>query len=130
MTGEGNVYNFANTPMYLEVMGRIWPTILMIPIIIARALNTKNRSVSLMLICLIVIYVGGYFTKSYSYGRSIAFILILSNIFLAQCITNLECYLSKKYCHIYMASFDRFDTFNQCRDMAKTKFKPDSDYWK
>ena len=97
MTGEGNVYNFANTPMYLEVIGRIWPTILLIPIIVVHALNKKNRSVSLMLICLIVIYAGGYLTKNYSYGRSIAFILILSNILLAQSIANLESYLSKKY---------------------------------
>ena len=97
MTGEGNVYNFANTPMYLEVMGRIWPTILLIPIILAQAFNKKNRSASLMLICLIMIYAGGYLTKNYSYGRSIAFILLLSNIFLAQSIANLESYLSKKY---------------------------------
>jgi hypothetical protein len=96
MTGEGNVYNFANTPMYLEVMGRIWPTILLVPIIVAQAFNKNNRSVSLILIFLIVIYAGGYLTKNYSYGRSIAFILLLSNIFLAQSIRNFECYLGKK----------------------------------
>jgi hypothetical protein len=102
MTGEGNVYNFANTPMYLEVTGHIWPTILIIPIIVVQALNKKNRSVSLMLICLIVIYAGGYFTKNYAYGRTIAFILLLSNIFFAQSIANFEHYLSKKYTALFI----------------------------
>lgn len=96
MTGEGNVYNFANTPMYLAVLDHIWPSIFLIPVIFTQAIQKKNRSIGLMLLNLIIIYIAGYLTNKYSYGRSIAFILLLSNIFIAQTILSFEIYLSKK----------------------------------
>jgi hypothetical protein len=86
MTGAGNAYNYANTPMYLSVADRIWPTLLALPIIFIQALQPKNRSLALTLLCLVVIYIWGYISIKYSYGRSIGFILIISNILLAQAI--------------------------------------------
>lgn len=95
MTGAGDVYNFANTPMYLDVFGRIWPTFLALPVIVVQALQPKGRTLGLMLLCLILIYVGGYITAKYSYGRCIAFILLTSNILLAQTLARLERNLNK-----------------------------------
>jgi len=95
MTGEGDVYHFANTPMYLNVIERIWPTILFAPIIILQLLQKKNWAIGLTLMSLLLIYIFGYLSNKYSYGRSIAFILLLTNILLAQRIVEIECYLKK-----------------------------------
>jgi len=90
MTGAGDVYNFANTPMYLNVIDRIWPSFLALPVILRQALQPKSRSLGLTFLCLVLIYIGGYFSTKYSYGRSISFILLISNILLAQTIVRLE----------------------------------------
>lgn len=90
MTGGGNAYNYSNTPMYLAVFDHIWPTLLALPVILVQALKAKSRTVGLILLCLVFIYIGGYISTKYSYGRSIAFILLITNILLAQTIVHVE----------------------------------------
>lgn len=90
MTGAGDAYNYSNRSMYLAVFDRIWPTFLTLPIIFTQATQPKSRSLGLTMLCLIFIYIGGYFSMKYSYGRSIAFILLVSNILLAQSIVRFE----------------------------------------
>lgn len=96
ITSEGNVYHFANIPMYLKVLERVWPTVLMTPIIFVQAIRKNNWSLSLSILCLIVIYIFGYLTNKHSFGRSVAFILLLCNILLAQAIVEMENFLRKK----------------------------------
>ena len=55
-----------------------------------QALKTKNRDLALILIGLTVIFIFGYFSTKYSYGRTIAFELLICNVLLAQVVVRLE----------------------------------------
>jgi hypothetical protein len=90
ITAAGDAYHFANSVMYLDVISRIWPTLLLTPLIIWQASQLRNRAHALMLIGLIGIYIYGYFSTKYSYGRTISYILLISNILVAQLIVTVE----------------------------------------
>jgi len=87
---EGSSFDFANKVMYLNVVNRIWPTLVLSPVIIWQALKRKNRDLALMLTGLTAIYCFGYLLNKYSYGRTITFVMLISNLLLAQTITEIE----------------------------------------
>ena len=86
----GDAFHFANEVMYLDVIHRVWPTLMVSPLIVWQALKAKNRDLALMLLALIAIYGLGYFSTKYSYGRTIAFALLIANLLLAQVINQFE----------------------------------------
>ncbi len=86
----GDAFHFSNGVMYLDVIARIWPTLMLSPVIVWQALKTKNRDLALILIGLTVIFIFGYFSTKYSYGRTIAFELLICNVLLAQVVVRLE----------------------------------------
>jgi len=91
----GDAFHFANEVMYLDIIQRIWPSLLVSPLIVWQALKAKNRDLALMLIGLVAIYGFGYISTKYSYGRTIAFAMLVANLLLAQVIGQLEQCMSR-----------------------------------
>jgi hypothetical protein len=90
MFGAGAAYHPSNASMYLEVIQGTWPILLTAPLIIWRAIKRSNRPIALAMLGLLTLYTWGYYTRQYSFGRSIAFLILLSNILVAQCLVEAE----------------------------------------
>jgi hypothetical protein len=96
MLKEGAAYHLANSSMYLDILQNIWPILVTIPFIIQPALSRNDRSILLTLLLLLFLYFWGYYTQHYSYGRCIAFVLLLTNILFAQTLVRAEQWLISK----------------------------------
>jgi hypothetical protein len=90
MFSAGAAYHLSNASMYLEIIQGTWPILLTIPLIIWRGTQRPNRAIALTMLALLALYVWGYYSRQYSFGRSIAFLLLLSNILVAQCLIETE----------------------------------------
>jgi hypothetical protein len=90
MLGAGAAYHPSNASMYLEIIQGTWPILLTLPLIIWRTTQRANRAIVLAMLGLLAMYIWGYYSRQYSFGRSIAFLLLLSNILVAQCLTEIE----------------------------------------
>jgi hypothetical protein len=90
MLGAGAAYHPSNASMYLEIIQGTWPILLTLPLIIWRMTQRANRAIVLVMLGLLAMYIWGYYSRQYSFGRSIAFLLLLSNILVAQCLTEIE----------------------------------------
>jgi hypothetical protein len=88
--GAGAAYHPSNASMYLEIIQGTWPILLTLPLIIWRAALRPNRAITLAMLALLALYVWGYYSRQYSFGRSIAFLLLLSNVLVAQCLIEVE----------------------------------------
>lgn len=102
MFSGGNTYHALNINLYSNILEKIWPSLIFIPFIINIIFNKFNRVLLFSLIILIGIYLYGYFFQRYAYGRSISFILILVNIFIAIFIIKQELTLKKFNQDIYL----------------------------
>lgn len=83
LTGAGNVYHASNQIMYSDVFIRVWPILALSPLLWRIAKDKLFRSTFLHLTALIAIYIFGWLTGKYSYGRDITFIAILLQILIA-----------------------------------------------
>lgn len=90
LTGAGDVYHASNRGMYTDVLTKIWPILLLSPLLWPALKNKKTHSIFLHLLALIVVYFFGWFTGKYSYGRDITFIVILMQILLASQFAHFE----------------------------------------
>ena len=90
MFGAGAAYHPSNASMYLEIIQGTWPILLTLPLIIWRAIQRPNRAITLAMLALLALYIWGYYSRQYSFGRSITFLLLLSNILVAQCFIEIE----------------------------------------
>ena len=90
MFGEGAAYHPSNASMYLEIIQGTWPILLTLPLFIWRAIQRPDRAIALAMLALLALYAWGYYSRQYSFGRSIAFLLLLSNILVAQCLIEVE----------------------------------------
>ena len=90
MFGAGAAYHPSNASMYLEIIQGTWPILLTLPLILWRATQRPNRAITFTMLALLALYVWGYYSRQYSFGRSIAFLLLLSNVLVAQCLVEIE----------------------------------------
>ena len=90
MFGAGAAYHPSNASMYLEIIQGTWPILLTLPLILWRATQRPNRAIAFAMLALLALYACGYYSRQYSFGRSIAFLLLLSNILVAQCLIEVE----------------------------------------
>ena len=90
MLGAGAAYHPSNASMYLEIIQGTWPILLTLPLIVWRVRQRANRPITLAMLALLALYIWGYYSRQYSFGRSIAFLLLLSNILIAQCLIEIE----------------------------------------
>jgi len=87
---ESGKFHFSNRLMYHQVLSKIWPALLVIPLVIPTLKSKWRRSLVLMLMTLSGIYVFGAITDQYAFGRLISYIVLLLHIFLAEHISILE----------------------------------------
>ncbi len=90
LTGAGDVYHASNRSMYTDVLIRIWPILVLSPLLWLAFKNKATHPIFLHLLALILVYFFGWFTGKYSYGRDITFIVILMQILLASQFTHFE----------------------------------------
>ncbi|MEI8403303.1 MAG: hypothetical protein WCG12_21070, partial [Alcaligenaceae bacterium] len=74
----------------LEIIQGTWPILLTLPLIIWRAIQRPNCAIALAMLALLTLYIWGYYSRQYSFGRSITFLLLLSNILVAQYLVAIE----------------------------------------
>lgn len=97
LTGAGDVYHSSNRSMYMDVLIKIWPIIVLLPLLWPVFKRQETRPVFLHLLVLVAVYFFGWFTGKYSYGRDITFIVILIQILLASQFAHFETLLSQFY---------------------------------
>jgi hypothetical protein len=76
--------------MYQQVMGRIWPSLLGVPLVIASMRSNWRRPTVLMLVFLLLIYVFGIISGKYGCGRVISFIVLLLHVTIAEYLAMFE----------------------------------------
>lgn len=97
LTGAGNVYHASNQSMYTDVLIKVWPIVILCPILLPVFKNKLTHPIFLHLLILIIVYFFGWCTEKYSYGRVISFIVILAQILLASQFARFEVQLSQTY---------------------------------
>ncbi len=85
LTGAGDVYHSSNRPMYVDVLQRTWPVLVLSPLLLGALRDAKQRTILYHLCALSLIYGLGYVSGKYSYGRDITFIVILAQILIGAC---------------------------------------------
>ncbi len=89
-SGAGDVYHPENKSMYVDVLSRIWPTLVALPFAAWALKDTRGQSILLIILMLTVVYIYGGVTEKYSYGRVISIIMILMQILIAIGLARLE----------------------------------------
>lgn len=97
LTGAGDVYHASNQIMYSNVIIRTWPILVLTPLLWRIVKDKIFQSAFLQLTVLIAIYIFGWMTGKYSYGRDITFIAILVQILIASQFAYFENKFSKSH---------------------------------
>lgn len=90
VSGAGDVYHPENKSMYVDVLSRIWPTLVALPFAAWALKDRRGQSILLIILMLVGVYVYGGMTEKYSYGRVISIIMILMQILIAIGLARLE----------------------------------------
>ena len=90
IAGAGDVYHPENQSMYVDVLSKIWPTIVALPFAFWSLKNRAGQSILLMILMLCCVYLYGGLTEKYSFGRVISIIIILMQLLIAIGIVRLE----------------------------------------
>ncbi len=89
-SGAGDVYHPENKSMYMDVLARIWPTLVALPLASWAIKDRAGQSVILIILMLTGVYIYGGLTEKYSFGRVISIIMILMQILIAVGLARLE----------------------------------------
>jgi hypothetical protein len=95
LRGAGTVYDISNGDMYFHFMERIWPFLMLSPVIIWVLSSKQHRVLLFMFLATILVYLFGYLTQKYSYGRIISYTLVIAQICCAIALVRLEIGLKK-----------------------------------
>jgi hypothetical protein len=90
VSGAGDVYHPENKSMYVDVLSRIWPTLVALPFAAWALKDRRGQSILLIILMLAGVYLYGGMTEKYSYGRVISIIMILLQILIAIGLARLE----------------------------------------
>lgn len=95
LRGAGAVYDLSNGTMYYHFLARVWPFILLSPLIAWTMVQRQHRVLLFIFVCTIVIYVFGLYTQKYSYGRIISYSVMTLQITSALIAANIEKFLAR-----------------------------------
>jgi hypothetical protein len=95
LRGAGTVYDISNGDMYFHFMERVWPFFILAPVIIWVLSSKQHRVLLFIFLATTLIYLFGYFTQKYSYGRIISYTLVIAQICCAIALIRLEIGLKK-----------------------------------
>ena len=90
LTGASAAFNANNAAMYSQPLLRTFPVILGIPLLAVEARRTGRWSMVAWVAMLLGMYVFGFVTTSYNYGRVIFFIVFLLQFEIAKYVARLE----------------------------------------
>jgi alpha-1,6-mannosyltransferase len=90
MLDESTVYNASNMGMYENVLMRIWPALIGVPLLFMNFHEDWRQPLPWMFGILVTIYIIGWVFKAYSYGREISNILFILDIAIAIYLVKLE----------------------------------------
>ncbi|MBN2355826.1 hypothetical protein JXO59_06920, partial [candidate division KSB1 bacterium] len=76
--------------MYKNVVSKIWPSLIGIPLVIFGMRSNKFRPLYVMLLIFTGIYIFGTISGKYSFGRVISYIVLLLHVSIAEHISALE----------------------------------------
>lgn len=93
LTGAGDIYHSSNQIMYIDVIGRIWPILVLSPLLLLVFKSPQTRTILFHICFLVGIYFFGYVSGKYSYGRDITFIVMLAQILMAYWVARAESHL-------------------------------------
>lgn len=79
-----------NAAMYTDVWGRIWLAMLGVPFLVHRLVRNARDPVALALVVSVAVYVYGWRTDQYLLGRSIAFVVLMLHVTLADAIVEAD----------------------------------------
>lgn len=90
ISGAGVVYHPENRGMYVDVLSKIWPTLIALPLTAWAFKDKAGQSILLIILLLGCVYLYGGLTEKYSFGRVISIIIILLQILIAIGIARFE----------------------------------------
>jgi alpha-1,6-mannosyltransferase len=90
LTGAGSVYHPSNLGMYVDVLPRIWPILVLSPLLLGSIGEARQRTILFHMAALILIYCLGYISGNYSYGRDITFVAMLAQILIGHRVARIE----------------------------------------
>lgn len=90
IAGAGDVYHPENYSMYVDVLSRVWPTIVALPFAAWALKNRAGQAMLFMIVMLACVYIYGGLTEKYSFGRVISIIIILMQLLIAVGLARLE----------------------------------------
>jgi hypothetical protein len=101
--GAASVYDLSNGTMYYYFIERIWPFIVLSPVI-AWAMFQRQQRVLLFIFCsTIVVYLFGLYTQKYSYGRIISYTVLMAQVCCAIVAVRLEGSLERVHTRALLA---------------------------
>jgi hypothetical protein len=78
--GGGRVYDISNGDMYFHLYTRMWPFALLAPVYLWILLQPRHRPLLVIFLATAAIYVLGYLTHRYSFGRIISYCIFVLQI--------------------------------------------------
>ena len=96
LTGASAAFNANNAAMYSQPLLRTFPAIIGIPLLLVEARRTGRWSMVAWAAMLLGIYVFGFATANYNYGRVIVFLVFLLQFEIAKSLAELESRLSAR----------------------------------
>jgi len=83
-------YILDDLTLYRDVLAKIWPTLFTVPFIIIRLYKNPKDTLGLLFLGFSAVYFWGFFTKQWSYGRSIAQTILIAHIIFADWFASLK----------------------------------------
>jgi hypothetical protein len=97
LSGAGTVYDLSNLLMYFDVIDRVWPFILLSPVLAWTLYQRQYRVLLFIFFATIGVYLFGLYSHKYSYGRIISYTIIIAQICCAIVAVQLETWLDHRH---------------------------------
>lgn len=95
LRGAGTVYDISNLTMYYHFFERIWPFILLSPLIVWVLLQRNYRVLLFIFGATVIIYLFGFYSRKYSYGRIVSYTVMIAQISCAIAVVQLGSWLTQ-----------------------------------
>jgi hypothetical protein len=100
LSGAGTVYDLSNLLMYFDFIDRVWPFILLSPVLAWTLFQRQHRVLLFIFFGTISVYLFGLYSHKYSYGRIISYTIIVAQICCAIVVVQLEAWLDHHHSRI------------------------------
>ena len=97
LLGETALYHASNRDMYEHLWYRTWPLLIGIPLLFIEARKNWRSPLPWMFIVLLAVYVYGWATASFSYGRVMSYLGVILQITIAVYLLKLELFAGDRF---------------------------------